>query len=437
MISAAKPSGTVGDALPRGRGEGVDREIGTGSVTRRRIAWGLAVSLTLAIAAYGTSLLLARSQRPHVDRKMLTIAEARRTTLHDSVASIGTLLPRTTVYLDAVQGGRIDEVLTRVGSLIVRGQPVLRLSNDDLQMRLITADAQRLQQVSTLRETRFRMEQGALAIRQELADMDYQIHRLEGQVRRDEELFGSQLIPRQSLEQARDELEYYRRKRVLTVDSMSQESHRLDVQARQMEAGVASMESGYELMRKMTGKLVVNAPVSGQLTTLDAEVGEIKSAGSRIGQIDVLADGYRVRALIDEYYSARIERGQNATTMPMASSMVVARVYPEVRDGRFAVDLDFVSTMPAGMRRGQTIGLQIQLGTPSEAVVVPAGSFYRTTGGSWVYLVVTPHRAERHPVRLGRLAGDLIEVTDGLSVGDKIITSSYESFGDARELVLD
>lgn len=438
MRITAKPSNALDEALPRRTGEGIDREISRGPATRRRIVSVLAAALMLGVATFGARLLFARLQRLHVDQRMLTIGVVRRAVLHDSIAAVGTVLPRTTVYLDAVQGGRIEAVLAKVGSLVARGQPVLRLSNDEVQMRLIASDAQRLQQISALREMRSRMEEEALAMRQQLADLDYQTHRLEGQVRRDEQLFGNQLIPRQSLEQASDELAYYRRKRSLAEESLRQESQRLAVQASQVEASVASLQSGYELMREVTDKLRLKAPVSGQLTALNAEVGEMKSPGAHLGQIDVLADGYRVRALIDEYYSARIERGKVAATTPAGSRLLVTHVDSEVREGRFAVDLDFVSPPPAAsIRRGQTIGVQIELGAPVEAVVVPGGSFYRTTGGNWVYRLVSPTRAEKHPVRLGKSSGDLVEVLAGLSPGDRVIISAYDAFGEAPELVLD
>lgn len=437
MNVIATPSPARDRELAPGRGEGIDREIGPRAAARRRIASVLAAVLLLGLAAFGARLLFAGSRRLHVDRRLLTIAVVHRAILHDTIAAVGTVLPRTTVFLDAVQGGRIDAVLARVGSLVVRGQPVLQLSNDDLQMRLIAADAQRLQQISALREVRSRMEQEALAMRQQLADLDYQTHRLDGQVRRDEQLFANQLIPRQSLEQCRDELAYYRRKRALAEESLNHESERLAVQASQVEAGVASLQSGYDLMRAVTRELQLKAPVSGQLTALNAEVGEMKSPGAHLGQIDVLADGYRVRALIDEFYLARIERGKAAVTAA-GGPMVVTHVDSEVRESRFAVDLDFVSPPPvASVRRGQTIGVQIELGAPVAAVVVPGGGFYRTTGGSWVYRLVSPNHAERHAVRLGRSSGDLIEVLAGLSPGDRIITSAYDAFGDALELVLD
>lgn len=384
--------------------------------------------------------MLMRAQQTQVERAAVTLAEVRRGTFQESISSIGTLLPRTNIYLDAVEGGRIEEIYVQEGSLVVPGQPLLRLSNNDLQLRLINVDAQRLEQVNGLRDTRFRMEQSALAVRQQLTEMDYHIQRLERQTNRNQELFENQLISSQENEEAQDELEYYRRKRDLTLETFRQDSLRQQNQIRQMEAGASSMESSYGVIREVMDNLVVKAPVAGHLTALNAEIGELRPAGSRLGQIDLLADGYKVRAAIDEFYAARVERGQRAATVPISGQeheLVVTRVYPEVREGKFAVDLEFSRTVPEDLRRGQTIGFQLQLSAPQETVVLPRGAFYQKTGGRWIYVLVGDRKAERRSIRLGRCSSETCEVVEGLEPGDRVIVSNYDSFGDVRELILD
>ena len=426
-------------SLPARRGEGIDRKIEKRFWTRRRIACLLGLSLGLGLVIPG-ALLLLRAQQAHVDSTVITLSEVGRGPLQESVSTIGTLLPRTTVYLDAVEGGRIEEIYVREGSVVAPGQPLLRLSNNDLQLRLINVDAQRLEQVNGLRDTRFRMEQSALAVRQQLAEMDYQIQRLERQANRNRVLFESQLIPQQEQERVQDELEYYRGKRDLTLETFRQDSLRQQSQIRQMEAGAQSMESSYEVIRKVMDNLVIKSPVAGQLTALNAEIGELRPAGFRLGQIDLLADGYKVRAGIDEFYSARVERGQKATTVPISGreyDMTITRVYPEVREGKFAVDLEFAGAVPENLRRGQTIGFQLKLGAPDEVVILPRGAFYQKTGGRWVYVLVGSHKAERRSIRLGRMSADSFEVVDGLKPGEKVITSSYDPLGDVSQLILD
>lgn len=422
------------------RGEGVDRRIEARFWTRRRIAWILGIFLVLAMTGFGGLSLISNAGQVRVDRATVTLAEVRRATLQESVSSIGTLLPRTTVYLDAVEGGRIEEIYVQEGSFVAQGQPLLRLSNNDLQLRLINVDAQRLEQVNGLRDTRFRMEQSALAVRQQLTEMDYHIQRLERQTKRNQELFENQLISSQAHEEAQDELDYYRRKRDLTLETFRQDSLRQQNQIRQMEAGVGSMESSYEVIREVMDNLVLKAPVAGHLTALNAEIGELRPAGSRLGQIDLLADGYKVRASVDEFYSARVERGQRATTVPISGQeyqISITRVYPEVKEGKFAVDLEFSGAVPANLRRGQTIGFQLQLSAPQEAVVLPRGAFYQKTGGRWVYVLVGDREAERRSIRLGRCSAESCEVVEGLEPGDRVIVSNYDSFQDSRELILD
>jgi HlyD family secretion protein len=269
--------------------------------------------------------------------------------------------------------------------------------------------------------------------------MNYNITRLERQHERNQELYEKKLISEQEYEQVKDELEFYENNKRLTLQGFRQDSLRMVSEINQMQSAVRRMENNYEVLQEILDNLVVRAPVSGHLTALDAEIGQLRQSGSRFGQIDVL-DGYKVRAAIDEFHIARVQRGQDATTLPIAGNtyeMNVTRVYPEVRDGRFEADLEFEGETPSGIRRGQTIRFLLEMSDPAEALLLPRGGFFQSTGGNWVYVVDdSGDFATKRNIRLGRQNTQNYEVLEGLEPGERVVTSSYDTFGDADRLVL-
>ena len=356
------------------------------------------------------------------------------------IAITGTVTPLQTVYLDAVEGGRVEEVFVQEGAMVEAGEPLLRLSNNNLRLQLMSNEAALSEQVSNLQSMRFQVEQNQLGLRQQLAEMDYQIRRLEREHERNAQLHEKRLVAEQEYLATKDELEYQQRRRDLTMRSYQQDSLSQATRLQQMETSVGQMRRNFGVLQETLANLTVRAPVAGQLTALDAEVGEIRTSGSRFGQIDVL-DGFKVRAQVDEFYIERVRRGQTATTQPIGGNvhaLTVTRVYPQVREGRFEVDLTFDEAAPEGIRRGQTIRLRLALGDPEEAVLLARGGFYQTTGGNWVYAVdASGGEATRRFIRLGRQNPEYFEVLDGLQPGDRVVTSSYETFGDADRLVFD
>lgn len=427
-----------GIAGPRpGAGEGVDRRIGRRLWSLRRISMtGLAVVVAALLVAIGLST--GGGEHLAVDRDHLTIATVQSAPFQEFVAVTGSVLPRTTVYLDVVEGGRVEEVLVQEGSRVEAGQPIVRLSNHELQLRLLAAEAQRTEYLNRLEDLRFRMEQSQLDLRRQLAEMEYQIQRLERSAGRKERLLEEGLLPGQEYEEALDELRYWKRSRELTLEVFQRERERVEEQLGRLNPALARLDANREVLEEMRESLVLRAPVSGRVTALDAEVGALKPAGSRLGQIDVPEDGYRVRAAIDEFYLPRVQVGQEGTTRPVEGRqyrLTVSRVYPEVTDGRFEIDLEFDGDAPVGLRRGQTIQARLELGASEEAVVLERGPFYETSGGNWVF-VVEGDRAVRRPVRLGRQNPFYFEVVDGLEVGDRVVVSSYERLSEAEVLRL-
>ncbi len=429
--------GEEGAGRRMGGGEGMDRQLARTFWTRSRmlqLAGGLVVAALLAYALWSTT----GGRKLNVDRERLTISTVTFEPFQERIAITGNVLPRTTVYLDAIEGGRIEEIYVQEGAMVEDNEPILRLSNSTLQLSLLNTESQRLEQISQLEQTRFQIEEGNLTRRQQLTDMDYNILRLQRDMERNRELFEKQIISEREYQIVKDEYEYWQRRRSLTLQSFQQDSLRQALQVQRMVLAVDRMDANFQVMQEQLENLTVRAPLAGQLTALNAELGEMKGAGFRFGQVDVL-DGFKVRAGIDEYYINRVIRGQRATTQPIAGveyAMETTRVYPEVRDGRFEVDLTFLGETPPDIRRGQTIRLGLEMSDQSDALTIARGGFYQSTGGNWVY-VVDPSGdfAEKRPVRLGRQNPLVYEVLEGLEAGEQVVTSSYETFGDVDRLV--
>lgn len=429
-----------GSEAPHGglrTGEGIDRKIEKRAITPMRLGIGagvlIVVSLIVYAAATGTG-----GKRLNVDRDRITIATVTEGPFQELISVTGTVLPSSTVYLDAVEGGRIEEVFVREGANVRAGQPILRLSNNDLQLRMLNAEAQRIEQRDRLQNTRFNMEMNSLNLRQQLTEMNYQIRRLERQYERQRDLYEKRLVSAQEFEAVRDEFEYWQHRKELTLQAFRQDSLRMVSQVSQMEEALSRMETNFEVIQQNLENLTLRAPVDGQLSALNAEVGEIRASGFRFGQIDIL-DGYRVRAQIDEFYISRVTRGQAAhgETSGRTYQLVASRVYPEVRDSRFEVDFDFVDDPPAGIRRGQTLRFRLEMSDPAEAVMIPRGGFYQSTGGNWIYVLdPSGELAVRRFIQLGRQNPTHFELISGLEPGERVVTSSYETFGDADRLVL-
>lgn len=417
----------------------MDRKIQKKLWTPKRIALIAAAVLFVGFVGYGFSTTTGGS-RLNVEQDKITVAAVERGAFQELINVTGSVMPRTTVYLDAVEGGRVEEIFVREGAMVNAGDPILRLSNSDLQLRLLQNEAAVTEQENMLQNTRFQMEQNNLNLRQQLMQMDYEIVRLQRLHERNVELHGKQLVSDQEYETTKDELDYWINRRRLTEQSYRSDSLAQATRAQQMQESITGMRRSFALLQETLENLTVKAPVSGHLTMLDVELGELRSSGSRFGQIDVLDSGYRIRAAVDEFYISRVQRDQTARTTPIGGTeyrLEVVRVYPEVRDGRFEVDLDFIGEVPEQIRRGQTIRFYLELSDPAEATILPRGGFYQTTGGNWVY-VVDPSGdfAVKRTIRLGRQNPNYYEVLEGLEPGERVVTSSYETFGDADRLML-
>ena len=358
----------------------------------------------------------------------------------DYIPLRATVEPERTVFLDAVEGGRVENILVEDGTYVEEGQPILELSNTSLQLDVIAREAEVSEQLNNLRNTQLAIQQNRLSLKSDLIEIDYQISRLDRLVTRYIELEGRQFISKNEYEDAVDELGYWKSRRGVTRESQEQEEKIRLAQIEQLETSVSQLEKNLTLTRSNLDNLLVRAPRAGQLTSLNAEIGESKSRGERLGQIDDV-DRFKATAFVNEFYLNRVRVGQRAELEVNGQrfDLEISKVYPNVQASQFEIDLRFLDTAPSDIRRGQTLQMRLVLGdTQSNAILLANGPFFNDTGGAWVF-VLDANRAvaTRRDVQLGRRNSTNIEVVGGLLDGDEVIISSYSNFITVDRLFID
>ena len=415
----------------------MDRKIEKKKWPLKRVLVVSAAGLFVLIVAY--ALLFGNTSASlNVETNKITVSTVERGPFQELIPVSGTVLPIKSVYMDAMDGGRIDQIFVEEGAMVKQGDSILRMTNTNLQMELMFREADLFEQMNNLRAVRLAIEQNRLNLREQMAEIDYQNGLQTRNFDRAKALHEKNVISLDEFERTRDDYEYWKTRKSLVTESQRQDSIMRDMQVQQLELSIQRMQQNFKIVRENYENLVQRAPISGQLSQLNAEIGELKSPGERLGQVDVL-DGYKVRAAIDEFYISRIAIGQTGESeiSGVKTKLIVSRVFPEVRDGRFEIDLQFEGAAPAGIRRGQTIQVRLALGELSEAVMIARGGFYQTTGGNWIYVVnESGDIAHKRKIRLGRQNPRMYEVLEGLEPGEQVITSSYDSFGDFEKLNL-
>jgi HlyD family secretion protein len=415
---------------------GMDRKIEKKKWPPKKIAFvtgsGLFVAFVIYIFLFGMS-----KSSLNVKAERLTVSEVTRGPFQEYIPVMGNVLPYY-YYLNAVEGGTVEEIYLEAGSKLEKGDPILKLANTNLLINLMWREAELFQQINNLRNTRLDMERYRLQLSQQLALVENDLQQQKRVYERYQELVKDNLISQHQYELAKDQYEYLVKRKKLTIESQEKD---LDFRQRQVEAlegQVERMQNNLEIIRSRLENLTIRAPVSGYLTSLDAEIGQSKQAGNDLGLIDTL-EGYRVKAGIDEHYIARVEKGRRGEFEFAGKTydLVLTKKYPEVRDGRFEVDMEFVEDEPQGITAGQTYHIKLELGDISEALLLARGGFYQTTGGNWAYVLDgSGGVALKRRIRIGRQNPQVFEVLEGLEPGEKVITSSYESFGNMERLVL-
>ncbi len=419
-------------------GEAMDRRI-----ERRYPRWLgpaaiAAAALALAVLAY-VFLLPEGGRTLRVGESRLTISTVTTGTFEDFIPVRGRVTPLKTVYLDAVEGGRVEAIHVEDGALVEAGQRLVTLSNATLQLDVIAREADVTEQLNNLHTLELQLERNRLDHKRNLIEIDYQITRLERLVARRKELIGRGYVSRQDYDAVVDELAYWKKRRTVTLEAQETDRRLQEAQIKQLRDLSDQLRKNLALARKNLDSLNVRAPVSGLLTAFDLEVGQSLARGDRIGQIDD-PNRFKLSALIDEFYLPRVDIGQTATVDISGRTyrLRIAKIYPQVRDGQFEIDLVFVDAMPRDIRRGQTLQTRLTLGDPSEAVLIPNGAFYQDTGGNWVFVVAPDGRsAVKRTVRTGRRNARYIEVLEGLEPGERVITSPYTGFTDMDRLELE
>jgi HlyD family secretion protein len=402
--------------------------------------------LIVALAVAGTAVL-AWAWRSHdsstsytLDGKRIRIAEVSRGVYEDYIPLRASVEPERTVYLDAIEGGRVENILVEEGAYVTAGQPLVELSNTTLQLDVIAREAEVSEQLNNLRNTQLAIEQNRLSLKSELVEIDYQVKRLERLIARYQELQGKQFLSKNEYESSVDELDYWKNRRLVTQESQAVDEKIRLVQIEQLDNSIEQLEANLALARANLENLLIKAPRDGQLTSLNAEIGESKARGERLGQIDDV-DKFKASALVNEFYLNRVRTGQRADLEVGGKSydLEVSKVYPEVQAAQFRVDLRFAGEAPQNIRRGQTLQARLVLGDMTQsAVLLDNGPFFNDTGGAWAFVLDPDGKvARRQPVQFGRRNPNTIEVEGGLAPGDKVIVSSYASFIEVERLFID
>ncbi len=374
----------------------------------------------------------------NVDAKRISVQSVTRGEFNDYIRVSGQVQPISTIQLSAIEGGMVEAKLVEEGADVRKGEIIARLSNPMLNLNILDSEAQLAEKQNFLRNTQVAMEQDRLTLKKEKLQLDLDVTRKQRKYEQYKKLYEENLTSKEDYMQAKEDYEFAKDGRQLVVERQKQDSIYRTVQIEQMEESLHNMRQNLVLIRQRNDNLNIKAPIDGQLGLLDVEIGQNIPTGGRIGQISVLSD-YKVEAMIDEHYIDRVRTGLDATFERQDNNFAlrVRKVYPEVREKQFRTEFMFEGERPNNIRAGQTYYISLQLGQPVEAVLIPRGPFYQTTGGQWIFVVTSDgKKAVKRKITIGRQNPNYYEVTSGLEPGESVITSGYDTFGTAEELIL-
>ena len=403
--------------------------------TRIAIAIGVVLLLTLItfiIVSYGGKSKL------NVEKERITISQVKEGIFQENIPVSGTVLPITTIYLDALEGGRVEEKYVEDGTIMKKGEPILRLSNTDLELSLVNQETSVYNLLTQMQISQNAARQNTINKLNQMTDVENALIEAKRKYLLNKRLYDQKAIGRQEFKESENNYNYQKQRKVLAEQILSQDSISVKQENIQAKSSYIRTQNALKLMRKKVGDLVVKAPVDGQLTSLNSEIGQSINKGDRLGQIDVLS-GFKVRADIDEHYISRIYPGQMGT-FPFNGTiykLVIKKVYTQVTNGRFQVDMLFEGDVPKGIRRGQSLQIVLALSAEKKAILIPKGGFFQQTGGNWIFKLDTNGKtAYKVDIQLGSQNTEYYEVLSGLKIGDKVITSSYDNYDDKQELIL-
>ena len=402
--------------------------------TKKALPWWLGALLAVFVV-----YLIARPNNKtlRVDKDSITVSSAVKGEFNDYIRISGRVQPMTTIQLSPQEGGIVERILIEEGSPVKAGDAILILNNDNLDLQILNSEAELAEKENILRNTQIQMEQQKLDVRQNVLEYGMQVDRLRRAYEQQKALYEDKLIAREEYLKAEEDYRLAKQKYDLMAERSKQDSLYRGTQIDRMEESLENMQLNMQMIRRRKSNLVVKAPIDGELGLLDVVLGQSIASGTKIGQINSVGT-YKVEAQIDEHYIDRVVSGLEATFERQGEtySTSIRKVYPEVRDGKFKADFKFDGQQPDNIRSGQTYYLNLQLGQPEEAVIIPRGTFYQKTGGKWIYVINKDGtKAAKREIRIGRQNPQYYEVLEGLEPGEKVITSGYETYGDSDVLV--
>lgn len=415
----------------------MDRAIKKKKWTPQRIAIGIGALAFVAFSVY--SLMLAgRHSSLNVDREKITVSKVEKGVFDEFIVVTGVVQPLKTYQLDAIEGGYVAQKLLDGGASVKKGDLILKLENQRLMLDFVNRETEMYDLINNLENTRLRLRQDKFALKKTLSELDYLIQQAKDDHDRNAKLFADNVISQQEFTRTKIAYERLQQQRDIEIENQKFQEENSITQIKQLEGTLDRTRLNLSMMKQNLENLSVRAPVSGLLSRVDVEIGASIAAGQNIGQIDDL-NGFKMRVEVDEHYISRIFPGLEGSFEfnGKTQQLSVSKVYPEVRNGRFEVDMAFAQSVPDGIRRGQSVPVRLQLGKPAEAVLLSTGGFFSDTGGNWVYVLnESGSRAEKRNISLGRKNPQYFEVLSGLEPGEMVVTSSYENFGDKDVLNL-
>ena len=404
--------------------------------TKRLLTIG-GISLVIMLIA-GSYLLTSGKSRLNVEKEKITISTITKASFQEFIPVNGIVMPLTTIYLDAIEGGRVEERFVEDGAFMKKGQPILKLANTDLELTLANQETAVFDVLTQMQNTRNNSAQNTIRQLNQMAEVENALAETERLFKLNKKLFEQKAIGLQEFKSSENNYNYQLRRSKLTKETLLKDSTSGKQQVSQMHESYSRMQNALALMRRKVGDLIVRAPVDGQLTSLDAEIGQSKNKGERLGQLDVV-NGFKVRADIDEHYISRIFTGLvgDFDLGDKTYKLRVKKIFTQVNNGRFQVDLEFVDKIPTGIRKGQSLQIRLSLSDERQSVLLAKGGFFQQTGGNWIFKVNDAGTmAFKVNIQLGNQNPEYYEVLEGLKPGDKVVTSSYENYGEMGELVL-
>jgi len=414
----------------------MDRAIKKRTWTPARIAIGVAILAFVAFSVY-TLAFSGRQSALNVNKEKITIGEVQKGVFDEFIVVTGVVQPLRTYQLDAIEGGYVAQKMLDGGATVKPGDLILKLDNQRLVMEFVNRETEMYRLINELENTRLSLRQNKFTLRRTLSELDFQIQQAKDTHERNAKLVADNVISQQEYLTSKITFERLTQQREIEIENQKFQEENSIIQIRQLEGTLARTRKNLEMMKDNLENLSLKAPVGGLLSRVDVEVGQSIAAGQNIGQIDDLS-GFKMRIDVDEHYISRIFPGLegNFDFGGKSHRLSVFKVYPEVRNGRFEVDMTFPSAVPDGIRRGQSVPVRLQLGQPTQAMLLPVGGFFSDTGGNWVYVLSeSGDKAEKRNISLGRKNPQYFEVLSGLTAGERVVTSSYENFGNKDVLI--